>query len=70
MSVNQRKTNEQQCKPRLHLCPAFPEEAGPFYALTLEEDEALGTAGHVRIDFGHSGKEFWHNWHPKMMSPQ
>lgn len=45
--------------------PASPEEAGLFYAQTPEQDEALGAIGHVRIDFGHGGKEFWHTWHPR-----
>lgn len=46
MGKEQRKTNEQQCEPRFHLRPAFPEEAGLFYTLTPEEDGALGTVGH------------------------
>ena len=45
--------------------PASPEEAGLFYALSPEEDKILGTIGHVRIDFGHGGKEFWHTWYPR-----
>ncbi len=45
--------------------PASPEEAGLFYAQTPEQDEAHGAIGHVRIDFGHGGKEFWHTWHPR-----
>ena len=45
--------------------PASPEEAGLFYAQTPEQDEALGAIGHVRIDFGHGGREFWHTWHPR-----
>lgn len=45
--------------------PASPEEAGLFYAQTPEQDEALGAIGHVRIDFGHGGKEFWRTWHPR-----
>lgn len=45
--------------------PAFPEEAGLFYALPPEQDEKLGAIGHVRIDFGRSGTEFWHTWHPR-----
>ena len=47
------------------VSPASPEEAGLFYAQTPEQDEALGAIGHVRIDFGHGGKEFWHTWHPR-----
>ena len=42
--------------------PASPDEAGIFYALPPEQDEELGTIGHVRIDFGRSGGEFWHTW--------
>lgn len=47
------------------LRPASPNEAGFFYALPKEQDEALGAVGHVRIDFGHDGNEFWHTWHPR-----
>ena len=36
-----------------------------FYAQTPERDEKLGTIGHVRIDFGYEGKEFWHTWWPR-----
>lgn len=47
------------------LRPASIEEAGLFYSqLDETEDAALGTVGHVRIDFGHGGKEFWHSWWP------
>lgn len=46
--------------------PASPEEAGLFYAQTPEKDEKLGAIGHVRIDFGHGGKEgFYHTWWPR-----
>lgn len=45
--------------------PASSEEAGLFYAQTPEQDEALGAIGHVRIDFGHGSREFWHTWHPR-----
>lgn len=45
--------------------PASPKEAGLFYALPPERDEELGAIGHVRIDFGRSGKEFWHTWWPR-----
>lgn len=45
--------------------PASPDEAGLFYAQTPEQDEKLGAIGHVRIDFGHGGREFWHTWHPR-----
>ncbi len=45
--------------------PASPEEAGLFYTLSPERDEELGTIGHLRIDVGHDGKEFWHTWWPR-----
>ncbi len=39
------------------LRPASPNEAGLFYSeLEPEKDEALGTIGHVRMDFGHGGR--------------
>ncbi len=44
---------------------AAPEEAALFYALPPEQDEELGTIGHVRIDFGHDGGEFRHTWWPR-----
>lgn len=47
------------------LRPASLEEAGLFYSeLDVEQDKALGTVGHIRMDFGHNGKEFWHTWWP------
>lgn len=50
---------------RFSLRPASPEEAGLFYALPAEQDAELGAIGHVRFDFGHHGKEFWHTWWPR-----
>lgn len=47
------------------LRPASPDEAGLFYTQTPESDEKLGAIGHVRMDFGRSGTEFWHTWHPR-----
>ena len=43
-------------------------EAGAVKALkamTPEEDQRLGCIGHVRMDFGHRGQEFWHTWWPR-----
>lgn len=52
--------------PRKYILrPASPEEAGLFYALPPERDEDLGAIGHVRIDFGGSGKNFHHSWWPR-----
>lgn len=50
---------------RYLLRPASPEDAGLFYAQTPERDEELGAIGHVRIDFGRGGKEFYHSWWPR-----
>ena len=50
---------------QFHIRPARPEEAGLFYAQHPEEDKRLGTVGHVRMDFGRSGNEFWHTWWPR-----
>lgn len=45
------------------LRPASHEEEGQFYSLTdLAEDEAAGTIGHVRMDFG--GGRLHHSWWP------
>ena len=49
-------------KEKSHLRPARPDEAGLFYAQPLGEDERLGTFGHLQMDFGRGGKEFWRIW--------
>ena len=47
------------------LRTASREEAGLFYSQLDEAvDTVLGTVGHVRIDFGSSGKGFYHTWWP------
>src|SRR5699024_513546 len=62
--VNTMKQNVKVNTP-IHIRPASPEEAGLFYS-ELEEaaDKKLGTVGHVRMDFGSSGKGFHHSWWP------
>lgn len=47
------------------LRPALLEESELFYALPPDRDKELGAIGHVRIDFGRGGKEFWHTWWPR-----
>ena len=49
----------------LQVRPASQEEAGLFFAMKPEEDAALGCIGHVRMDFGRGGREFWHTWHQR-----
>ena len=51
--------------PVFRVRPAQPEEVGAFFAQTPEQDAQMGAIGHVRVDFGKSGKEFWHTWHPR-----
>ena len=43
--------------------PASRSEAGLFYAHKQEMDELLGSIGHLRMDFGRRGGEFWTTWH-------
>lgn len=56
-----RKENNKS-KSRVILRPATSGETGLFYALSNDLDEKLGTVGHLRIDFGSNGHEFWHTW--------
>ena len=48
---------------RFPLRPASREEAGLFYS-DDQADRALGTVGHVRMDFGSNGRGFYHTWWP------
>ena len=50
---------------KFEMRPASPDEAELFYALPPEKDEELGAVGHVRMDFGRNGDEFWHTWWPR-----
>ena len=45
------------------LRPATCKEASLFYS-DDQTDRSLGTVGHVRMDFGSSGKGFYHTWWP------
>lgn len=55
----------KKCENGVQLRPASIEEAGLFYSeLDQKQDEALGTVGHIRMDFGSGGREFWHTWWP------
>ena len=44
--------------PVFRVRSAQPEEVGAFFAQTPEQDAQMGAIGHVRVDFGKSGKEF------------
>lgn len=50
---------------RFAIQPAADADAGIFFAQSPEQDKRMGAIGHVRIDFGKSGKEFWHTWFPR-----
>ena len=50
---------------KYEIKPASPDEAGLFFAMPSEKDTELGCIGHVRMDFGKSGNEFWHTWWPR-----
>ena len=61
----ERETKILKNATQFHIRPTRPEEAGLFYAQHPEEDKRLGAVGHVRMDFGRSGNEFWHTWWPR-----
>ena len=44
------------------LRPASTEEAGLFYAMDPEKGAELGDIGHLRMDFGSDGKQFYTTW--------
>ena len=49
----------------LDLRPPGADEKKMFYsAPTDADDEALATVGHLRADFGSSGKDFQSSWNP------
>ena len=50
---------------QFHIRPARPDEAGLFFPQHPSEDTRLGAIGHIRMDFGKSGNEFWHTWWPR-----
>ena len=57
-----KQSSFQQTSP-FDLRPASREEAGLFYS-DEGQDTALGTVGHLRMDFGSSRKVFHHTWWP------
>ena len=62
--MKKRKTELNKRAP-VELRPASREEAGLFYSeLDEAKDKDLGTVGHVRMDFGHGGRQFYHTWWP------
>ena len=59
------KNKHKVKRPKFEIRRASFEEAGLFYAQHPTEDERLGCIGHVRMDFGKNGNEFWHTWWPR-----
>lgn len=51
--------------PEFGMRPASADEAAAFFVQMPEQDRRMGAIGHVRIDFGMDGDEFWHTWHPR-----
>lgn len=47
------------------IVPALEKDAGYFFAADPKKDRTHGCIGHVRIDFGRDGDEFWHTWWPR-----
>lgn len=56
--MNQSTKNNEQ---KFTLRPASPDEVGLFYS-SEQNDAELFTVGHLRMDFGHQGGEFWSTW--------
>lgn len=48
---------------KFNLRPASSDEVGLFYSQDTNDIE-LGTVGHLRVDFGSTGREFWSTWWP------
>ena len=59
------KSKNEVNSPKFEIRPASSEKAGLFYAQHPAEDERLGCIGHIRMDFGRNGNEFWHTWWPR-----
>lgn len=61
----ERGLNYPEDNRKFTVRPASESEAGIFYAMTPEQDAQLAVIGHVRMDFGHGGTEFWNTWQPR-----
>lgn len=59
------KMVSRQPNDKFQLRPARPDEANLFYStIDQAEDRELACIGHLRLDFGHHGREFWTTWWP------
>ncbi len=50
--------------------PIGDGEQSLFFAMSQEEESARGYMGHIRMDFGKTGDEFWNSWWPRMPNGQ
>lgn len=48
--------------PKYELCAADISQQALYFCNSKEDDAARGCIGHLRMDFGRSGDEFWHSW--------
>lgn len=65
--AEQEQKKKTACQPddAFRLRPARPDESDLFYSSSNRaEDQALACIGHLRLDFGHKGQEFWSTWWP------
>lgn len=52
-------------KRNFEIIPARPAQYTLFFAMSPEKDVENRCIGHVRMDFGHNGTEFWTTWHKR-----
>lgn len=63
--MDQSMNSPEYAFDRFHLRPARPDEASLFYSAQDQvQDRELACIGHLRLDFGHHGREFWTSWWP------
>lgn len=63
--MDQSMNSHEYAFDRFHLRPARPDEASLFYSAQDQvQDRELACIGHLRLDFGHHGREFWTSWWP------
>lgn len=55
---------------KFNIRPLADGEKKLFFAMTPEEDAAYGCLGHIRMDFGRNGREFWNTWWPRIPNEQ
>ena len=56
------QTMERECRQNLVWTPIQEDQKSWLYSADKSTDLERGCVGHLRGDFGHSGKEFWSSW--------